>query len=255
MVDTSHNVTRFTQRASDYHLARPSYPDGAFDAVLDGFDASSVCIADIGAGTGRSAQPLVDRGATVIAVEPNEAMRAALVEDGRIEVRDGTAEFTGLDEACVDLIVCAQSYHWFDVDAACVEFARVLHPNGRLALLWNDHDDDSPVSSAYVRLVCEAGEIETLPHREIARRPSVVEPFAKTAAMTFPNMQLLALDGLLRRARSASYVPLSGPKWDQLEASLRELHEKHADGEGHVAFAYVTRLYLYERDAPACGPS
>jgi SAM-dependent methyltransferase len=50
----------------------------------------------------------------------------------------GSAESTGLADGSVDLITAGQALHWFDPDVAPREFARILRPPGRLALVWNN---------------------------------------------------------------------------------------------------------------------
>ncbi|HWT05379.1 MAG TPA: SAM-dependent methyltransferase, partial [Xanthomonadales bacterium] len=65
---------RFADRAGDYVAGRPSYPAAALDALFDGLgDAGDVLAADLGAGTGISSRLLAERGAQVLAIEPNQA--------------------------------------------------------------------------------------------------------------------------------------------------------------------------------------
>jgi SAM-dependent methyltransferase len=106
---------RFTNRAEDYAKHRPSYPDAAIDAVLMGLGAPpDLVAADVGAGTGISSRALAARGLRVVAIEPNAAMRAKAEPHPRVEWRDGTGERTGLPPASVDLVLCAQAFHWLD---------------------------------------------------------------------------------------------------------------------------------------------
>ena len=105
---------RFADRASDYVKYRPSYPASAIDAVLGGCgEPSSLHAADIGAGTGISARLLGDRGVRMVAVEPNAAMRNSAEPHPGVVFHDGTAEVTNLNDAAVDLVLCAQAFHWF----------------------------------------------------------------------------------------------------------------------------------------------
>jgi hypothetical protein len=56
-------------------------------------------------------------------------------------------------------------------------------------------------------------------------------------------MQRLDLDGLIGRARSASYVPKSGPAGAKLLTLLRDLHARHADDAGLATIVYGTEVF------------
>ena len=65
-----------------------------------------------------------------------------------------SAEETGLDPQSADLVTAAQSFHWFDMDAALTEMARILKPAGGVALFWNVRDGErSPFLADYAGLL------------------------------------------------------------------------------------------------------
>ena len=69
--------------------------------------------------------------------------------------------------------------------------------------------------------------------------------FSEPVRTVFPNVQRLDLDGLIGRARSASwYVPKTGEEAERLLALLRALHARHADTAGFVTLVYETDVYL-----------
>lgn len=241
------NAERFDDRADDYVRYRPSYPADAIDAVLEGLgDPASLVCADVGAGTGISARLLADRGCRVFAIEPNAVMRDAAQPHERIEWRDAAGESTGLDDDSVDLVLCAQSYHWMDPALACAEFGRVLRPGGRLALAWNDADESTPLAKGYndaVRAVSTEGK---LMHKATALDPEIREPFPELRRLEFRHAHTVDADALVGRALSASYVPKSGEQHDWVVARLRELHAEHADN-GIAPMWYRVWVYLTER--------
>jgi SAM-dependent methyltransferase len=59
------------------------------------------------------------------------------------EVRSvpGSAEEIPMPDGSVDAVLAGQAMHWFDMDRAMPEIARVLAPGGVLAGLWNVDDD------------------------------------------------------------------------------------------------------------------
>jgi SAM-dependent methyltransferase len=129
--------------AADYAKFRPGYAPQIATAILGylGRDPASVDAADVGAGTGIWTRMLAGCGLrSVVAIEPNDDMRAQLAETShgtRIVGRKGSAEATGLADGSADLVTMASSFHWADFDKACDEFHRILRPGGVFAALWN----------------------------------------------------------------------------------------------------------------------
>lgn len=236
-------------RAGGYARNRPTYPPEAIDAILDGLgDPASLRAADIGAGTGISARLLADRGVRVIAIEPNAAMRAAARPHPNVQWRDAAADRTGLPDASLDLVLCAQAYHWFEPKAACAEFARILEPAGRLALIWNDGDESEPLVKGYYDLIRAVSPQGPSSHKGEARNPVVRPPFGRLSCRSFRHAQRFDVQGLIGRAMSASYVPNSGPAADRIVAGLKQLHAQFADADGLVTFEYDALVYLAHRE-------
>ncbi len=239
-------TTRFSDRADDYRAARPSYPAGAVDAMLAGRGSpATLAAADVGAGTGIMSRLLADRGVRVFAIEPNTPMRNAGEAHPSVTPIDATAEATTLDDRCVDLVVCAQAYHWFDQPGACAEFGRVLKRPGRLALVWNEADETTPVSAGYYALVRAAASADA-PYHADAREPHVFPPFGDGVTTIAHYDHTLDADRFVARARSASYVPSSGNAWDSLERELRRLHAQHATPDDRITMRYRTRLWTFD---------
>jgi SAM-dependent methyltransferase len=240
---------RFTDRAVDYAKHRPSYPGPAIDEMLRGLgDPATLVAADIGAGTGISARLLAERGPRVVAIEPNAAMRDRAASHPRVEFRDAAAEHTGLGDASLDLVLCAQSFHWFRKGPALEEFRRILRPGGRLALMWNDRDRSHPFCDAYYRIVLSTPIAKPMETSWAGENPLVGEPGWRDAReWGAPYCQTLDLASLLGRAMSASYVPKSGPEHDRIVRELRDLHGAYAGPDGRVTMRYLTRLFLAER--------
>jgi len=242
-------VRRFNDRAADYIRYRPTYPAEAVQAILDGLGPPERLVAaDVGAGTGISARSLGERGVRVIAVEPGEAMRRAAAPHPNVAWVAGRAEATGLRSQTVDLVLCAQSFHWFRTADALSEFARILKEGRRLAISWNRRSTSDPLTAGYRQAIVEVGG-------ETAAESRTFDPdlmshsglFSSPERNSFPNSQRLDLAGLIGRARSASYVPKNGAAGERLVGLLRALHERYADGSGFVTLVYETEVFCSTR--------
>jgi len=133
----------FGAAAAAYAEHRPGYAGAAVRWAVDPVrDRRPVRVADLGAGTGKLTATLVSLGAEVIAVEPDPRMLAEL-RRAMPAARSvpGSAEEIPLPDASLDAVLAGQSMHWFDLDRALPEIARVLEPGGVLAGLWNVDDD------------------------------------------------------------------------------------------------------------------
>ena len=148
---TMDNTTVFSSRGESYDRARPGYPEALIDYLYTNqFFSDASAIADIGSGTGKFAQQLLDRGSRVFCVEPNEEMRQIAERklhqySGFISV-NGTASFTGIKEK-VDAVTAAQAFHWFDRSAFREECRRLLYPGGKVHLIWNFRLPDDEITN------------------------------------------------------------------------------------------------------------
>ncbi|MGO1057000.1 class I SAM-dependent methyltransferase [Crossiella sp. CA198] len=133
----------FGAAATDYADHRPDYPAAAVTfALAPVAGLRPLRVLDLAAGTGKLTESLLRAGLDVIAVEPDAAMRDELV--GRLRgvvALPGSAEAIPLPDNRVDAVLVGQALHWFDLDRALPEIARVLNPGGVLAALWNLDDD------------------------------------------------------------------------------------------------------------------
>lgn len=251
---TSDSAARFSDRVPYYHRFRPRYPAAMRDLLTAcGLTAASV-VADIGAGTGLSAEVFLDMGCTVYAIEPNDAMRAASEDYYRarpnFQALDGVAEATPLAAHSVDWIAAGQAFHWFDPAAAKAEFTRILRPDGRVILFWNDRADHrSPFVDEY-NAVLKRFDIEqggTPRAKELLATDGQLSQFFAPHGFDEyekPNPVSYDWDGLQGRALSSSYAPLHGQAGHAgMIAALRALYERY-QVNGRVAMDYVTRIYI-----------
>ena len=142
----------FGRAAEDYERGRPDWPAEALDLVTEELSlGASAEVIDLAAGTGKLTRMLAQRFARVVAVEPDDDMRALI---SGAEALAGTAEDIPLPDRSADAVFCGEAFHWFDGAAALAEIARVLRPRGGLALMWNHGWDFEPElpEALYARL-------------------------------------------------------------------------------------------------------
>jgi SAM-dependent methyltransferase len=132
----------FGSVADAYDRARPGYPREAA-AWLAG--ATSARVLELGAGTGLLTADLVALGHRVLATDPLAPMlRHLAARVAGVRVAQARAEQIPLASRSVDTVVSAQAFHWFDLERALPEIARVLRPGGEIALVWNERDARIP---------------------------------------------------------------------------------------------------------------
>jgi SAM-dependent methyltransferase len=205
--------------------------------------------ADLGSGTGISAEYFLRHGNTVYGVEPNDPMREAaedlLARFDRFHSVSGSAEATTLPDASVDLVVAAQAFHWFDIDVTRREVRRILRPDGHAAIIWNMRRvDTTPFLRAYEALLLRHGT-DYAKVRDATVSDGALARFFGGPFETgiFPNKQTFDFDGLRGRLLSASYVPgEDDPRHVPMIDELRRLFDEHHEG-GRVRIDYETLVY------------
>jgi len=236
-----------------YVSGRPGYPSEVADWLRDtlGLGPGRTAL-EVGAGTGKFLPRLIESGARAIALEPVDAMRAALAERyPEVTALAGTAQAIPLPDASIDALICAQSFHWFADPAALAEFRRVIRPGGALGLVWNVRDESVPWMAALEALVepyagdapryrtgawralFPAPGFEALPERHVPH-PHIGEPERVIVDRTL-SVSFVAALPVEERAKVAARV----------RALIAETPE--LAGQASIAFPYETRMYAWRR--------
>lgn len=248
--------TYFTGKATGYDRHRPTYPAESIAFILKGLGDAPI-IADVGCGTGISARLLAQSRAAahIIGIDPNEDMLDTARErsrpfSDRITFQSGTAESTGLADASVDAVVCAQAFHWFNPANALQEFHRITRSSGRCALMWNIRSPEDDASRAYVeimnRTINEAERTGRAAHRNREGDPTVHGWFVNPRRHRTIHWIAYDREGLLGRSRSASYFPEAGPLRESFEREINEMFDQYAK-DGLVRIGHACETVVADR--------
>jgi len=243
--ELQHPDSRSFELVADlYERARPEYPPEAVAWLAEKLDlGENRTVLDLGAGTGKLTRALLRTGARVIAVEPGDAMRAELVRAlPEAEALRGAAEHIPLPGASVDAITVGQAFHWFRHEEALPELYRVLRPGGRIGLLWNMRDQESPLQHVVNEVIASLVPPERAVAGDSSRLLAESDLFGPLEEHRFSFVQHLDADALVGRIGSISFVAAATA--EQRGRIERELRELVAANGGVVDFAYVTDVYV-----------
>jgi SAM-dependent methyltransferase len=211
----------FGNVAATYHRVRPAYSRPLLDAAQEALELDAGAhVLDLGAGTGRLTEELGRRFAEVVAVEPDERMRAL-----HGTALAGSAEAIPLDDQSVDAVFVGEAFHWFDPASAIGELARVLRPRGGLAIFWtNWWETEPPLPESALELLRE-------PYQRFAaqRKPPwddrfTDSPFESLRFERHEEAMVVERDELLELySTTSSLAAISREEREQLFAAVRPL--------------------------------
>lgn len=151
MTDNAATRWDYSERAATYEY-RADYDSAATGRLLQHVPQPHLKrAADIGAGTGKLTRPLLAAGMAVVAVEPNENMRAIAAQipgNAAALWLQGRAERLPLESSSFDLACFGSSFNVVDTAQSLSEVTRILKDESVLAILWNHRDLSDPLQAA-----------------------------------------------------------------------------------------------------------
>jgi len=242
---------RFSNRVDNYIKYRPDYPHEVITFLKqEGILTRESVIADIGSGTGISAELFLKEGNVVYGVEPNKEMRQAaqklLAGYKNFCSIDGSAEITMLPTEDIDIIIAGQAFHWFDKEKCKIEFMRIQKSNGITILMWNDRrTDNTPFLRAYEDFIqLFATDYKEVNHKNMDEK--IFNDFfgeANYALESFDNFQHFDFEGLKGRVLSSSYMPDENhTDFNFMMSVLKKIFNRFQEN-GKVTLEYDTKIY------------
>jgi SAM-dependent methyltransferase len=219
-----------------YDRARPTYPVEAAEWMV-GRDAATVL--ELGAGTGKLTAQLVAMGHDVLATDPDQAMLDRLSRNlPEVRTVTASAEDLPLGPDGYDVVVAAQAFHWFDLDRALPEIARVLKPGGHLALVWNTRDESIPWVRRLGRIIGSQEQLEA---------PGALdgsELFGAIEQATFTHWQQIDRKSIQDLVLSRSNVAVLDEEARAAKlAEVLAFYDEFGRGMDGMQLPYVTRCF------------
>jgi SAM-dependent methyltransferase len=243
----------FSREAASYGRGRPDYPPqlAAWLQQVLQLRAGKRAV-DLGAGTGKFTRLLLQSGASVVAIEPVDAMRVQLLQDfSGITALAATAQAMPLADASVDAVVCAQAFHWFASHEALREIGRVLKPGGKLGLVWNVRDETVDWVAAITRIMAPyEGDTPRL-HSSEWRRLFPNELFSELQETSVLHQHVGSAQAvILDRVLSVSFIAaLPAAERAHVVQQLKALIASHPQLQQRpvIAFPYLTHAFCSTR--------
>ncbi|GAA4419756.1 class I SAM-dependent methyltransferase [Actinokineospora soli] len=217
----------FGANAATYAEHRPGYPVEAVEWVI----GDRVRVLDLGAGTGKLTEALLELGVDVTAVEPDPEMRAELVRRlPDVPTMDGRAEKIPLRDGSVDAVVAGQAFHWFDNPDALGEITRVLRPGGVFGALWNADDDSVPWVRTLLGLT--ASSVDD-PSKRTDRHVPAHDLLGDPEEKQFRHQQVRTVDSMVESMRTYSHIAVAPEaEREEILARAREYLSGLPDSRG-----------------------
>lgn len=239
---------------ADAYLKRPDYSD---DAIRQMLQAAAIpqggLVCDVGAGVAHLTLKLAQFGFRVVAIEPNDAMRANGMRRTErlagVEWHEGTAERTGQPDKRFDLVTFGSSFNVTDRPKALAESARILRRSGWFACMWNHRDLSDPIQSAI-----ESAIRRRIPGYDYGSRREDQTDVIMASGLTSKVKQI---EGVIQHRQSVidcmeawrSHATLQRQAGDRFALVLSDIEKVLDDTKRQdLIVPYTTRIWLAQFD-------
>ena len=223
--------------AEAYERGRPTYPAEAVSWLLG---EQPLSVLELGAGTGKLTRVIAKLGHDVHATDPDPAMLQILEREvPGVRTAEAGAEDIPLGDASVDAVIAGQAFHWFDLDRALPEIARVLRPGGHVCLTWNYRNEKIP----WVRRLGTL--IGTQEHQQDPAQALIFsELFGFVEDKEFSHWQVIDRKSIQDLVLSRSNVAVLDEQGRAAKlAEVLAFYDEYGRGMDGMQLPYVTRCY------------
>ena len=227
----------FANVSDAYDRARPTYP---IEAVTWMTGRVPSTVVELGAGTGKLTDRLLELGHDVLATDPLDQMLQHLrLRHPDLQVATCAAEAVPVATRTVDTVVAAQAFHWFDTDKALREAARMLKTEGRIALCWNIRDERIPWVRRLGAIIGNNGMDMDPTDVLVASKH-----FGYVEGATFKHRQSIKRQDLRDLVLSRSHIAVMDPMaQERVLRKVDELYDEYDRGPHGLMLPYITHCY------------
>ena len=238
----------YTDLAEAY-LKRPDY---AMDAIEEMLQLTGVQkgdrVCDVGAGAAHLTRVLAQKGYSVNAVEPNDAMRSNGIqrtsEFTNVVWSEGVGEDTGMDAGVFSLVTFGSSFNVCDRPLALKETKRILKVGGWFACMWNHRDLEDPLQMKIEQIFKDNIDNYSYGTRREDQTDIINESdlFGEVHYIEGTVRHRMLAEDFIEGWKSHGTVYRQSPdKFDLLNAKIRETVEE-LDNE-YIEVPYKTRIW------------
>ena len=262
VVQDRERLRRTFDRAADlYQDARPEYPGGLFDRLVEVTRLRpGDRVLEVGAGPGKATVPLARRGLRVTALEPGPALAACArqnLANYDVEIVEARLEDWDGAPGGYAAVLAATAWHWVDPEVRYLAAARALQPGGYLAT-WGAEHVFPPGGDPFFEDIQEVYDAigEGLP--EDARRPAPGQLEDQSAEINASGLfEVVTVehfdwtvdydaDGYIRLLSTFSgHIAMAAEDREQLFTEIRRRLAQRPDGlvrRGWGAVLHIARL-------------
>jgi SAM-dependent methyltransferase len=157
-----------------YERGRPGHPSRVYELLVERCGLlAGTRVLEVGPGTGQATRRLLELGADIVAVEPDDRLAEHIRSVGQVTVLNQPLEDAELAPESFELAVAASSFHWIHEETGLARVAAALRPGGWVVLWWSHFGAEEPQSPFQQALRPVLDELFAARRIELEESPAV----------------------------------------------------------------------------------
>jgi len=244
----------FSSAAERYQQVRPSYPEALVPWLQQQLGLPHHAqLLDLGSGTGKFLPLLKLLSSHILAVDPVAEMLTQLKQvHPDIPTLQAMSDALPLENALMDAVFCAQSFHWFANFDSLKEIHRILKDQGYLVLIWNQRDVNVDWVKALAEFILpmegDTPRYHSGQWRNVFQDQQLFRPVAETTLQQFHSGTVEQV--VSKRLLSTSFIAAqSDDAQQQLKSQFEQIVREHTgkQPDEQIDFPYITHVYVFQK--------